>query len=339
MYLNNLPEEQNRFSRAQQQSGNPMFTQWPSPPSLADINRPVLFPPPQPFPINHFSQNNFFPNPVVPYALPWQPYSFQSQPIPCLSQISDNQKNLMDINKINDQLSRMMSNNMHNNAKKQDKERVESTNQFHFRNRNRNRNRSKNEINDNPNNTDESMVNVAADENAQMEAAYNALKYLNKLDDKHAENVLEYFKDDLLLELFHRISGYNKRNLNYLFTIIYDYFFHLNNRLKIPNITYNDLIDYRVYPYDDFCLFGSRFTNFICQSNFFSPSLVNNYLELISKYRKLYPSQLLNLRNYLLNYKVEIVKKDKKMNRYSKSYNKKYSIDYQSVTFEPINTK
>ncbi|XP_075586707.1 uncharacterized protein LOC124500632 isoform X2 [Dermatophagoides farinae] len=185
----------------------------------------------------------------------------------------------------------------------------------------------------------------------QQEEQLKRLK-LNRLEDKHLENILAKFGHDLIETECHIqriISSYSQRTCTYLYSIIWIYFEHLEQRLNFhhdnndPNtLSYTDLLDGRQYQYTDFCSYGKRFQIFLNHSNWFKPIELEQFLCLIKHYEKLHPKDILEFRQYLLHLRLQLQRNNRNNNNnnyFNRSIKLNYSIDYRSVTYETFDQR
>lgn len=158
---------------------------------------------------------------------------------------------------------------------------------------------------------------------------------INRLDDKHLENILAKFAHDLLeteYRIEHIIALYAQRTCTYLYSIIWIYFEHLELRLNMfddsdsDDLSFTELLDGRQYSYTDFCSYGQRFVDFLEFTNWFKSEELEHLHNLIARYERLHPKDIIEFRRHLLDLKLQ--------RRNNRSVKLKYMIDYRSVTYE-----
>lgn len=186
--------------------------------------------------------------------------------------------------------------------------------------------------------------------NASVNIIYN-------LDENLTELILKQFRKLLLQSHDSPVSilkAFDSNELDYIYTIVHNYFNHLFSQFQKRDLFYYNVIDWKIYHFDDFCCYGTRFKTFLEQSGLFNSDEKFYFEKLYDHYYELHPTKIIDLRTKLLKMKTnffdesltnvysnEVIKiEHTNFNKYFENKNEKcdISIDYKMVTFKTIDT-
>lgn len=174
---------------------------------------------------------------------------------------------------------------------------------------------------------------------------YLAPQVLFELDDTITQRVLKRFREELLQTtkpIPYLLRSLTEEDKNHLYTVIYRYFNHLASRLKIPQMSYLNLIDAKVYELDDFCSYGTRFIDFLRMSGLFKEDEITENLLTFKLYTQMHPEDIWTLRYKMLAIKNAYGRRE----AHSCSGHEEevpllpeIEVDYKMVTFKTVESR
>lgn len=212
------------------------------------------------------------------------------------------------------------------------------------------RNKKERQLNRDKSNAKHNYVSIESAANSKNEIGQNQISSRKKkkgfvklthLSENFALDTMKLFRKELLTDFFTRRLMNDKR-MNYIYTIIIQYFEYIDERLKQEDLNYLNFIDSYQYAYDDFFSYGSRFWEFIKKTMMFQPELFEYYLSLERKYQQLLPNGILQMRNILNEIKLDLTKKEEENNinvQQLKEETYKGPIKMEMVTYKKVDSR